>query len=202
MKNIKIIKSVIFPLAIIGAISLVSSCGVFTASKDTKVVAENRNAKNFENKDHSEDKSKLNDAQFLVNAAEINLEGIQLGKMAQRKGSTMHVKELGKMMEDEHTKFQKDLEALALNKNIAIPTSLTEKGKNAYEKLNEVPQDQFGQAYADLMVKEHKNGIDIYKKASKKSNDQEIKNWAKAILPELQTHLNHSLDCQKKCAKD
>ena len=199
MKKINYIKLAILPLTFVGTVLLITSCGIFNDTEDTKSSAEKRNEKNFENKNKSENSDQINDAQFLVNAAEINLEEIQLGKIAQRKGNTMHVKELGKMMEDEHTKSQVELVALAERKNIAIPISLTQKGKDAYKKLNDKPEDDFDKAYADLMVKGHKNAISMYEKASEDSYDADIKDWANGKLPQLQTHLNHSIDCQKKC---
>jgi putative membrane protein len=50
---------------------------------------------------------------------------IQLGQLAQQRGQTTHVKELGKKMEDAYTKSQRDLTALANSKRITIPTSQT-----------------------------------------------------------------------------
>jgi len=47
-------------------------------------------------------------AQFLVRAAEIDLEEIQVGQLAQKKSTMIDVQELGKMMETEHTKSLSD----------------------------------------------------------------------------------------------
>ena len=46
----------------------------------------------------------LTHSKILVNAAEINLEEIQLGQLAQKYSLNADVKSLGKMMETEHAK--------------------------------------------------------------------------------------------------
>ena len=141
------------------------------------------------------------DAQFLVNAAEINREEISLGQLAQQKSNISHVKELGKMMEDEHTRSLAALTELAYSKNISLPTSQTENGQIAYKKLNETSGSDFGKEYSDLMVSAHKDAIALFEKASTECTDPDIRVWASTMIPSLRTHLDHSLMCQKECEK-
>ncbi|MEL7589297.1 MAG: DUF4142 domain-containing protein [Prolixibacteraceae bacterium] len=186
------LKGTLISAAIVAAIFMVASCGSGQKPADTKDVAEEQNEDMFDNNKQEAD------AQFLVNAAEISLEEIQLGKLAQQKGTTAQVKELGKLMEDVHTKSLIDLKALANSKTITIPMSPTDDAQNAYETLNEKSGIEFDKAYADMMVSEHKDAIDIFEKASTNSNDADIKNWATVSLANMRTHLDHSIDLQKK----
>jgi putative membrane protein len=176
----------------VATVLLFASCNNSQRPRDTKEVAEERNDENFNNTQQEKD------AQFLVNAAEINLKQIQLGQLAQQKGSSTHVKELGKMMEDAHTKSQRDLTALARSKSITIPTTPTDDVKDAYKDLNEKSGKDFDKAYSDLMVKRHKDAIDDFENAATDSNDREVKNWATASLPDMRAHLDHSIESQKK----
>ena len=48
------------------------------------------------------------------------------------------------------------------------------------------------------MIDEHEDAIKAFEDASTGANDMDIKNWASASLPGLRTHLNHSMECQKK----
>src|SRR5687768_18565847 len=91
--------------------------------KDPKEVAEEQN-------EPKKDATREKDEKFLVDAAELNMEEIQLGQLAQQKGTSEDVKNLGKMMTDDHTKALSDLSALAASKSIAIPTANTEKVQN------------------------------------------------------------------------
>lgn len=188
-------KTVLSQATLIIAVTLTTSSCINNKPEDTKEVAEEHNDAKFEKNDSEKD------AQFLVNAAEINMVEISLGKLAQEKGSTNHVKALGKMMEDEHTKSLADLTALAQIKNITLPISQTENGQDAYKKLNGKSGIDFGKAYSDMMVKEHKGAIALFEQASTDASDPDIRNWATEILPVLRTHLDHALICQKECAK-
>jgi len=162
--------------------------------EETKEVAEEQNEEKFEN-------DKEDDAKFLVNAAEINLDEIKLGQLAQDRGTQSHVKELGKMMEAEHTKAQTDLQALAAKKQITIPTTLTDDGMSANKKLMDTKASEFDKEYADMMVKGHKDAIAKFEKASTNAEDMDIRNWAESMLPTLRMHLDNAIACQKQCEK-
>ena len=195
MKKFNYFNQSLLQVTIVTAILLIVSCTNNQKPEDTKVVAEEHNDAKFD------DKKQEKDAQFLVNAAEINLEEIQLGKLAQQIGRTTHVKDLGKMMEVAHTKSLNDLTALAKSKMITVPTSPTDKAQDAYKKLNEKSGKDFDKAYADMMVSTHKDAIDVFEKASTNSDNADIKNWATVSLPDLRLHLDKAIDCQKKCNK-
>jgi putative membrane protein len=193
MKKSHPIPQTLIHLSFIATVLLLISCGSNTKPVDTKEVAEEHNDAKFDNNKQEKD------AQFLVNAAEINLEEIQLAQLAQKRGTAKHVQELGKMMEDAHAKSQRDLIALAQSKSISIPTSPTQDAQDAYKKLNDQSGSDFDLEYADLMVKEHKDAISTFEKASTDCNDTDIKNWASSSLPDLRTHLDHSIGCKREC---
>lgn len=142
--------------------------------------------------------NKVKDAQFLVNAAEINLEQIRLGQLAQQYSMMKEVKELGKILEEHHNKSMKALTLIAKKKAIAIPTSPTDNVQDAYKTLRDKSGSNFDKSYSDLMVVEHKNAVAIFEKAATDSNDADIKAWAKTTLPDLSAHLDLALACQKK----
>lgn len=179
--------------------AIITSLSACTDSKpkteDSKEIAEEHNEAKFENKNNQED------AEFLVKAAGINLEEIELGKFAQQISKTKSVKELGAMMEKQHSEAMNELTNLAVIKTITIPTSLTQGGKDACDKLNNKTGKEFDEEYFEMMVNGHKGAIEMFEKASAESVDADIKAWAIAMLPVLRTHLDHAMTCQKKCKK-
>lgn len=191
----KILKSTMLQATLIITTIIGTSSCTNNKPENTKDVAEEHNDAKFDNNKNEKD------AQFLVNIAEINREEISLGQLAQQSGRITHIKELGKMMEDAHTKSLADVTALAKSKNISLPDALTDNGKAAYKKLNDKSGNDFDKAYADMMVSEHKDAISLFEKASTESTDLEIRAWATASLPALRTHLDHSMMSQKKCDK-
>lgn len=178
------------------AILVLSGCNQAPKPQDTKEIAEDHNKEMFDSRKQEKD------AQFLVNAAALNLEEIQLAQLAQQRGNSAHVKELAKMMETTHTKMQADLTALAQAKAVTIPGSPTEESKKAYEKLNEKSAADFDKEYADMAVSNHKEAVREFEKASDNAHDDDVQNWATASLPELRTHLEHSEACQEKCKNE
>lgn len=191
MKSLNYLKKSLIILFIGVAAVFLGSCDNNPQPEDTKVVAEEQNDEKFDNNKDEKD------AQFLVNASEINLEQVNLGKLAQQNGDSVKVKELGKMMEDAHTKSFNDLDALAKSKMITIPTSSTDNAKKAYAELNEKSGKEFDKEYVDMMVSKHKDAIKTFENAATESNDPDIKNWATVSLPELRKHQSSSIDLQK-----
>lgn len=161
---------------------------------DSKVIAEEHNDAKFENE-------KKEDAKFLVNAAEINLEEIELGRLAQNRGITPQVKELGKTMETEHSKSLSDLQSLAAKKQITIPTTLTDDGMSSQKKLADVKGSDFDKEYVDMMVKGHKDAISKFEKISTDGYDSDIRNWAASMLPVFRQHLDEFITTQKQWEK-
>lgn len=189
------IKGALLQVTFVTAILLFTSCANNQKPQDPKVVAKEHNEAKFDTNKQEKD------AQFLVNAAEINLEEIQLAKLAQQKGGSADVKELGKKMEVAHTKSLNDLKVLAKSKMITIPTTATDDAQDAYKDLNEESGSDFDKAYADKMVSGHKDAIAAFEDASTDCEDTDIKNWARASLTDLRTHLDHSIVSQKKLEK-
>lgn len=168
------------------------SCTDSEKTEDSKDAAETQNEANFDNN------SKEKDAQFLVNATEIYMNEIKLGQLAQQKSTMADVKALGNLIETDHTKGLDELTALAMQKKITIPTSLTENGMDAHKKLNDMSAKDFDKAYCDMMVNGHKDAMDVFKKASEECSDADIKAWATGKLSSLQIHHDKSMACQTK----
>lgn len=191
MKNLAIAKQTMIQTIFVALILVVSSCNFNQKTQDTKDIAEEQNEAIFDNN------KKERDAQFLVNAAEINMEQIRVGQLAQQNGTTPQIKEFGKLMEDANTKSLNDLTALAKRKMITLPTTPTDNVQDAYGDLNDKSGNDFDKAYADMMVREHEDAIEVFEEASTESYDPDIKNWATMALPDMRAHLGRSIEIQK-----
>lgn len=192
MKKLINLKEILLMMTLATTTLFIASCENNQKHQDTKVVAEKQNDAKFDNLKQEKE------AQFLVNASEINLKQIELGQLAQQKGNSTHVRELGKIMENAHTKSQNDLKALAKSKNVTIPNKLTNDARDAYKNLNEKTGDDFDEAYTNRMISDHNKAISTFEIASKDSNDNDIRNWALASLPEMRKHYDRSIDSKDK----
>ncbi|HVD99057.1 MAG TPA: DUF4142 domain-containing protein [Cytophagaceae bacterium] len=185
-----IFKTVIFSAILLGSVA----CSNNQKPQDTKEMAEDKNEAKFND-------TKEKDAEFLVKVAEINLEEIQLGQLAQESATTADAKDLGKMMEQAHKQGQEKLIALATTKSITVPMSPTDKGKDAYKELTSKTGKDFDKKYCEMMVDGHKKAIEMVEKASKDANDADIRAFATNLLPELNMHLEHAQQCKDKVDK-
>jgi putative membrane protein len=163
------------------------SCGVQEVF--TKDESEEMNDENFDKRKDERD------AQFLVNATEIHMEEIGLAKLAQQKGTTSPIKELGRTIEQTHQNALDELTTLAKKKKITIPNTITDQGDESYRALNEKVGDDFNESYAKLMIEKHEDAITVYEKGSKKSRDKQITEWANSTLTALRKDLSAARDC-------
>jgi putative membrane protein len=161
-----------------------------TADSSKKMAEEHNDAK-F-------DKSEEKDAQFLVDAANINLAEIKIGELAMTKASAKEVKDLAKMIYDDHIKANNALTDLAKKKNITIPVATDDNANSMYNSLNQKSGYDFDQEFCAKMVDGHKDAIEKFNKASNDANDADIRNWAMTMLTSLRMHLDQAMNCQAK----
>ncbi|PXY43630.1 DUF4142 domain-containing protein [Flavobacterium hydrophilum] len=194
MKKILLVSKVVLGTGIL-LLSL-NSCKNETKQEDTKEVAEDQNEAKFDSIDSKED-----DSEFLVDATEINLAEIEIGKLAQTKSTNPEVKKFGKMLVDEHTKLASEVKTAADSRNFSLPTSITEEGKEEYNKLNEKTGLDFDKKFVDMMIDGHEKAIDKFTKAAENANDAEIKTWASKNVASLTAHLQHAKQLKESLDK-
>jgi putative membrane protein len=129
------------------------------------------------------------DIHFAECADRDGLMEVRLGELAQNNATNQDVKSEAKQMIDDHGKANEELKAIAVKKNISLPTSIGVKKQKGYDKLASLNGAKFDKKYVKCMVKAHKKAICLFKKESKRGNDPELKAWALAKIPTLQQHL-------------
>ena len=165
-----------------------------TPKVDTKKIAEEQNDAKFT-------AAKETNAQFLVDAAAMDLELVKLGELAQTNSKMPDVKKLGEMMKMNHTNSLKNLQTLASAKQVTLPTAITNSGQATYDKIMAKKGVDFDKNYCNMMVSMHKNAVEKFEKANVSVSDTDIKAWAETMLPALRTHLDAAITCEKKCEK-
>jgi putative membrane protein len=131
------------------------------------------------------------DSKFAVDAANGGMAEVQLGEVAQSKGTDPKVKEFGKMMVTDHTKANDELKALAASKNITLPAAPSEEMQKTAADISEKTGKDFDKAYIDQMVEDHKKTVKLFEDGQKNVKDAEIKAFIDKTLPVLKSHLEH-----------
>ena len=139
------------------------------------------------------------DAQFVKEVVAGNIGEIKLAQLAEKKGSGKEVKDLGKMLEREHTAVLAELKSYAARKNIDVPAEQDQDAKNTYNDFSKKSGKEFDKDWCDLMEKKHKAGISKFENLANDPNaDPELKTLVNKTLPTLRTHLDHVMQCKNK----
>jgi predicted outer membrane protein len=116
---------------------------------------------------------------------------VKLSQLAQQKAQSQEVKDLAKMLEQDHTQANNQLMAVAKQKNIDLPSDLKGEPKEVYEAFQKLEGSDFDNAYLLFNIKDHLKDIMMFQKEAQKGTDPEIKQWAAQTLPHLQKHASH-----------
>jgi putative membrane protein len=133
-----------------------------------------------------------NERQFLMEAAQENLKEVELGTLAQERGSSPEVKEFGERMVEEHKKSLEKLKTTASEVNVTIPDELQAKNKSTVDRFAKMSGDEFDKAYMQHMVQDHKKAVNKFEKTSKNARNEAVKSYASETLPVLREHLEEA----------
>lgn len=141
------------------------------------------------------------DKSFLQSAYKDGLAEVKLGELGQGKTANADVKAFAAMMVTDHSKANGELKALADSKKVEVASepSLVAQGKA--KLLYAKSGGDFDKAFADAMVKDHKDAVKAFEKASNEAKDGDVKAFATKTLPTLKHHLSMAEDLQKKVGK-
>jgi putative membrane protein len=169
---------------ILGTLLLVWGCSNNSSSdKDSKEIAEDANEERFE------DTEREDDIEFVMDAADGGMLEVQLAELAMANGSSAEVKNFAQTMVKDHSQANEELKMLAANKNIVLPTSLSDDNQKDFNDLSQKTGVEFDKAYCEYMVKDHKNDLDEFKEEADKGEDADIRSWAAGKVSTLEHHL-------------
>ena len=131
------------------------------------------------------------DGAFVKSAIQTNLAEIQLGQLAQEKGSSDAVKAYGQQLVDDHSKANEEAVKLASAAGVTPPEQPSPEDKKVHDELSALSGEAFDQAFARHMVQGHQKAIEMF---TDKADDEktEVTSFAEKNLPVLQHHLEEA----------
>ncbi len=129
------------------------------------------------------------DETFVKKAAQTNLAEIQAGQMAEEKGTTTAVKQLGQAMIADHTKMNDELKQLAQQQGFSVPNSVAADEKQEQQQLQKLSGAQFDQQFAKEEVEDHRTAIQEFMQEVQTTQDPALRQLAQSAVPVLQKHL-------------
>ena len=131
----------------------------------------------------------LGDRRFLKAAAQDGIEEVEMGHLAQQRGTDEAVRSFGQRLIQDHSKANSELRALAFRKGFVPPGYTKPRQRAMLEKLAGVPQARFPRKFAACMIDMHERAIALFQAAERTGNDPEVREFAGRTLPVLQEHL-------------
>jgi putative membrane protein len=134
---------------------------------------------------------------FLMSAANGGLAEVEMAKMAQQKGSSDRVKDLGAMLFRDHSAANDMVKSLASSRSVTLPAQPSADKQKDVDNLNQKSGTAFDKAFLDVMRKNHEAGITMFQNASRDVKDSDVKSFAEKTLPTLRMHLDSVKNLQK-----
>jgi putative membrane protein len=133
--------------------------------------------------------SAMSDTQFAKEAAAGGMAEVELGQLAQQKGSSETVKNFGKKMVEDHSHANEKLTSIASEQKIGLAAGLSRQDQATYDHLSSLSGEAFDKAYARDMVSDHVKDVAAFKKEAATGKNDAIRKFAMQTLPTLETHL-------------
>ena len=124
---------------------------------------------------------------FITRAMQGNLAEVQIGKLAQQKGTTQKAKSLGQILNNDHQANQEKAEQVAKQTGVTPPTSPSAMQKSDYDRLSKLSGAEFDRQFAAMMVKDHRKDVSEFRREARVKSP--VGEYAKQTLPTLRKHL-------------
>jgi putative membrane protein len=190
-------KKVIWKISFIALLGLAVACGGDQRSEnkaeDSNEVAEESNEEKFDERDDRKD------ADFVAEEVAANYAGIEMAQLASQKATNPEVKSIARELEADHSKSLKELQTLASQKAISIPTEPENSAERKLDNMSEENDaEDFNKEWTKKMVDKHEKKIEEYEDQLERTEDADLKAWITQTLPGLRTHLDKLKACNDK----
>ncbi len=177
------------------------SMGIFAQNKMTDG-KEKENMQGKQNKEYrtNPDNSTWKDSKTNKFVKKAMMDGMmerQLGMMAQERGNSKEVRDLGMMLAKNHADADMKLQNIAKDMNINVPEKLDREHKKKLDEMKTKSSNEFSREFVNMVIKDHKEDISKFKKAGENVANDELDNWIDKNIPVLEKHLSSAQDIQK-----
>lgn len=132
------------------------------------------------------------DKEFVDFAAQTDMTEAHFGQLAQDQATGQDVKDYGQMLTTDHTKDYNTLTAVASKIGADVPKGIDAAHNKMIDPVAKLKGHAFDRRFLADMVKGHEQAIAKYKKEADSGDNADLKAYAAAALPVLQTHLQRA----------
>ncbi|HZR37513.1 MAG TPA: DUF4142 domain-containing protein [Nevskia sp.] len=128
------------------------------------------------------------DASFFKEGAGAGLAEVAAGQLAAQQAADPRVRQFAQQMVKDHSRANQELQALARQKGVTLPTAPDAKHQQVLQELKTKRGTAFDKAYVQAQLSDHKDAVSLFDVASG-STDPDVSAFASKTLPVLRHHL-------------
>lgn len=129
------------------------------------------------------------DVRFVTAASAAGETEVMAARLAQAQAQSSKVKSFAATMIRDHGKANDELKSVAQKDGYTVSMSPTPEQQNNLARLRSLHGKDFDTAYAQMMVKDHRDAVALFQAESTSGMDGDLKSFATQTLPTLQHHL-------------
>jgi putative membrane protein len=152
--------------------------------------------------DRIETKADHKTTAFLKEAARDNTAEIGLAEVGARQAQNAELKSYCEMLQKDHARANKDLDAIAQKYDVATNQSPARRDEKEVAKFEKLTGTEFDQKFAEQMLTDHQKTISKYDKASQELQAADVKQYAQTMLPKLREHFQKAADIARTVGVD
>lgn len=127
-------------------------------------------------------------SKFLTDMTDARLMGIEEGRLAMERGTTLEIRKYGELMVNDQQKMLEQIKALADKRGITVPATISNERTRALAALKEKTGESFDLKFMRMMKTDHKRDIKMCKKI-KKVNNEYVNMFVNENQPVMELHL-------------
>lgn len=125
---------------------------------------------------------------FVTKAANGGKLEVESSRLAVDRAKAENIKRFANKMIDDHSKANKELEAVAQKIGAKVPDKMDKAHQAKVDKLKQAKGAQFDQAYVQVQTEAHRDAVSLFSSYAKSGDNPDLQAFAAQTLPTLAAH--------------
>ncbi len=117
---------------------------------------------------------------------------IALARQAKDKSDNVEFQAFCETLINDHEEFQYNISRLALSQGIEIPQGLTLEAQAEFDRLSDLPDEEFDKAFMELILKQHEEDLERYERLMAEERDDLQRGTLEIIHDKLKIHMDYA----------
>ena len=129
---------------------------------------------------------------FLKKTAEDQQAQISLALLAEGRTANTRVKEFADHMIAVHKKLLKEIEELAAEKGVRLPSKLSDEHARSIKDFSQLSGHAFDRTYMHYILRDHQIDVQEFEEGMRTVEDSDVLHWTYRTLPMMRAHVEEA----------